>query len=99
MSLTSRQLRHLRSLAHHLNPVVQVGSAGVSEGVVRETDEALAAHELIKVRIDADRAARTEIGAALAEQTRSEIAQSIGRVVVLYRPARVREDRKISLPG
>lgn len=99
MSLTSHQMRHLRSLAHHLKPVVFVGAAGISDGVVGATDDALEAHELIKVKIDGDREARATMSQELATRTRSEIAQTIGRVTVLFRPARAREARRITLPA
>ncbi|MEZ4240052.1 MAG: YhbY family RNA-binding protein [Myxococcota bacterium] len=54
-ALTAKQARHLRALAHHLDPVVRVGAAGVSDAVVEKTVEELEIHELIKVRIDGDR--------------------------------------------
>jgi len=85
MPLTSRQARHLRALAHHLEPVVRVGAAGVSDAVVDKADKELEIHELIKVRIDADRATVKVDAVRLAAGTRAEIAQLIGKTVVLYR--------------
>jgi RNA-binding protein len=86
MALTGKQRQRLRALAHHLDPVVQVGHEGITDPVVSQIDEALRAHELIKVKlgkecpIDRETAA-TEIGT----RTASEIAQTIGRVIVLFR--------------
>ncbi len=77
--------RTLRRIAHHLDPVVQVGEQGVSEAVVAETSRALADHELIKVRIHADRDARPELARALARACEAEVVQSIGKVTVLFR--------------
>ncbi|MEQ1570380.1 MAG: ribosome assembly RNA-binding protein YhbY [Myxococcota bacterium] len=85
MPLTSRQARYLRSLAHHLNPVVRVGGAGVTDAVVDKTDKELEIHELVKIRIDADREEVRSDAEKLASGTRSEIAQVIGKIAVLYR--------------
>jgi len=84
--LTGKHRRWLRAQAHHLNPVVQVGHDGLSESVARQVDEALSAHELIKVRVSADSPEAVDaIGARLAEATRGEVVQVIGHVVVLFR--------------
>ena len=99
MELTSAQRRHLRGLAHHLSPVVQIGSAGLTEGVQGAVDEALGAHELIKVKLDADRDERGALAIELARATASTVAQQIGRVVVLYRPHKDPKKRKIVLPS
>lgn len=86
MPLTGKQRHHLRALAHHLDPVVQVGHEGVTGAVVAQVDAALAAHELIKVRLAADGPeTRDEAAQALADGARAEVAQIIGRVVVLFR--------------
>lgn len=86
MSLSSKQKRYLRALAHKLKPVVMVGGSGLSEGVINEATERLAYHELIKVRISgADRGARRAMAETLARETGSEIVQSIGHVTILYR--------------
>jgi RNA-binding protein len=96
MPLTSRQARYLRSLAHHLHPIVRVGAAGVSDAVIDKTDKELEIHELVKVRIDADRDEVKLDAVKLAAGTRSEIAQLIGKTVVLYRPRA--EEPTIQLP-
>lgn len=86
MDLTSKQRRHLRALAHHLNPVVMVGNAGVTDGVAEAVDVALTTHELIKVRVDADGPEdRHEVADALVTRLRAAEVQVIGHVVVLYR--------------
>jgi RNA-binding protein len=97
MPLTSRQARYLRALAHPLRPIVRVGSAGVTDAVVAKTDDELENHELVKVRIDGDRDEVRADAAKLAEGTGSEVAQLIGKTVVLYR--RRKEDPVIRLPA
>ena len=85
MSLSNAQKRHLRSLAHHLDPVVRVGQHGVTEGVMRELEQALDVHELVKVKIAADRDERRLIGEGLCARTGAEQVQSIGQMIVLFR--------------
>jgi RNA-binding protein len=83
--LTGGQRKALRGTAHDLEPVVQVGHAGVTEAVLRQVDGALEAHELIKVRL---REPEDKRGAAtaLAEGTRSALCGLVGHTVILYRP-------------
>lgn len=85
MSLTPRQARFLRSLAHPLDPVVRVGAAGVTDAVVDKTDKELEIHELIKVKVEAERDEVRDAAERLSSATRAEVAQVIGKVVVLYR--------------
>jgi RNA-binding protein len=96
--LTSRQRGHLRSAAHALAPAVLVGRAGATDAVVREVDDALAARELIKVRLAGDRDERQRTAAAIAERTGSELAGTIGRIAILYRQSADPARRRIALP-
>ena len=86
MALTGKQVRQLRSLAHHLNPVVSVGKGNVSDGLVRQTEEELELRELIKGSVQemSDYTAR-EAANELAERTGAEVVQVIGRKFALYR--------------
>jgi RNA-binding protein len=97
--LTGSDRRHLRRLAHTLDPVVQIGAAGVTPGVLSALDGALRDHELVKVRITRGRDERSEIAAAIAEETRSAVAGLVGHVAVLYRPAPDPDRRRIELPS
>lgn len=95
--LTSKQKQYLKGLAHPLSPVVRVGRGRVSEAVVAETKKSLGAHELIKVRIDADdSAARKELAEQLASAADAQIAGMIGKTLILYRERD--EDPEIELP-
>ena len=87
-ALNPKQIRYLRALAHKLKPVVIIGSAGLSEGVINEIDQSIEHHELIKVRINAaDRQARIEMMQAICDATDSTLVFSIGHIAVFYRPA------------
>jgi RNA-binding protein len=86
VALTPRQRADLKARAHPLEPAVYVGKAGVQDSVVREIDRALTAHELIKMKIDAERAEREAIAEVLAERAGATVVQRVGKVVVLWRP-------------
>ena len=86
-SISTRARAHLRSLAHGLRPVVQIGADGLTEPVIQATVEALAEHELIKVKLgQAFEGERKEAARELATATEADLTQVIGRVIVLYRP-------------
>jgi RNA-binding protein len=85
--LSASERKSLKAAAHHLNPVVMIGQEGLSEAVISETDRSLRAHELIKVRVAGDdRETRQAILEALCEALRCAAVQSIGKLLVLYRP-------------
>lgn len=85
MTLNERQRKHLRGLGHALQPVVLVGNAGLTDGVVAEACRALHDHELIKIKVrGADRAARESAFAQIAQRTGSELVQRIGHVGLYY---------------
>jgi RNA-binding protein len=83
--LNNRQLRYLRGLTHDLNPVVMIGDKGLSDNVLEEIELALDHHELIKVRIRADREQRREWMKHIAEHCDAEQVHSIGQVACYYR--------------
>jgi len=72
-------------MAHHMEPVVQVGQGGVSARVVAAVEEALLTHELIKVRLH-DPDDKKALAAALAETTGAALCGLVGHTVILYRP-------------
>ncbi|MHB8475523.1 MAG: YhbY family RNA-binding protein [Steroidobacteraceae bacterium] len=97
MALSEKQKKYLRRLAHPMSPVVMLGNAGLTDGVVNELDRALTDHELVKVaaRVGA-RTARDEALLTLASRTSAELVQRVGHVGVFYR--RRAELPKILIP-
>jgi len=86
MSLDGKQRRKLRALGHHLAAVVQVGNDGVTAGVLAALEQALWDHELVKVKLASeDRGTRKEQADALASGSGAEVAQVLGRTVLLYK--------------
>ena len=87
MPLTGKQRRHLRSLGHHLDPVVQLGKLGLTSGVIAATTDALESHELIKVRINGDREQRVSTLAAIIESAAAIKVQATGGTALIYKKA------------
>lgn len=86
MSLSSRQIRHLRGLAHSLKAIVAIGNNGLTDNVVDEIDNALSRHELLKVRVSAsDREERDEMIGQIVERTDAELIQRVGHVATFFR--------------
>jgi RNA-binding protein len=86
MELSERQRKYLRGLGHALNPVLLIGSAGLTPGVIAEAKRALHDHELIKVKFrGAEREARDAGLAELATSTASELIQRIGHTALYYK--------------
>lgn len=84
--LTGKQKRALRARAHHLNPVVSIGAAGLSDAVLAEIDIALSGHELVKLRVAADdREHRKALVDDVCRRTKAELVQRIGHTAVVYR--------------
>ena len=102
ITLTPQQRREKRADAHHLSPVVLIGGDGLTPAVVRETDAALNAHGLIKIRVFSDeRETRDTMFTTLADQLNAAPVQHIGKLLVLWRPIplKEKEEREDRMPG
>ena len=88
LTLSSKQRSHLRSLAHHLKPVLFVGKEGITDAAVRGLEEALNTRELLKVKVlEASPMDVREASEELAGRVdNAVVVQTIGRVAVIYRP-------------
>lgn len=84
--LTGRETRALRGRGHHLRPAVVVGKDGLTESVVASLNGALTASELVKVRLlDTTGIDRKKFARELAETVNAQVAQVLGKTVLLYR--------------
>ncbi len=83
--MNSDTKKQLKSLAHSLKPTVTIGQAGLTEPVIKEIEIALNYHELIKIKIRAEKEDRKEIQQQIMDQTHSELIQSIGQIIAIYR--------------
>ncbi|RKQ37852.1 ribosome assembly RNA-binding protein YhbY [Oceanobacillus halophilus] len=95
--LTGKQKRFLRSEAHHLKPIFQVGKDGVNENMIKQISEALEKRELLKVSILQNCMEDKDVVAnQLSEGTEAEIVQIIGNNIVLYKESK--ENKQLQLP-
>jgi RNA-binding protein len=84
--LNSADRKALKAKAHKLEPVVQIGSKGITAEVIAEIERALSAHELIKVRAAGlERRARDEALDSICQKTGAEEVQQVGKVFVIFR--------------
>jgi len=97
--MTSKQRAYLRGLAMNLDPCINVGKDCLTPGVTEAVIEAVEANELVKIGVLKNCAEDPkEIAGILGDRTHSEVVQVIGKKIVLYKPAKKAEDRKIFLP-
>ncbi|QHS22833.1 ribosome assembly RNA-binding protein YhbY [Virgibacillus sp. MSP4-1] len=95
--LTGKQKRYLRSQAHHLKPIFQIGKAGINENLIIQVKEALEKRELIKVSILQNNFEdKNDVAREMAEKSESELVQLIGHTIVLYKEST--ENKQIELP-
>ena len=96
-TLEGFQRKDLRAQAHSLKPLIQIGQAGLSEGLLASFDETLLSRELVKVRFLAFKENRKEIAAELAELSKSELVGMIGNVAIFYRQNPDKDQRVVKL--
>ncbi len=96
--ITSKQRARLRAMANTLSPIAQMGKGGISDNLIKQLDDALEAHELIKVTVleTAPYTAR-EACDICVERLDAEPVQCIGLKFVMYRRARDPKHRKIEI--
>jgi RNA-binding protein len=93
--ITNKQKRQLKALAHHLSPVVHIGKEGLSLNLIQNIQNALDAHELIKIQVlKSCVTPLTELTLDISHLTNSDLVQSIGKTLILYKPSK---DKKIRL--
>lgn len=97
IELNSKQRKMLEKAAHDMQPVVIVGGAGVTEGVVQMIDNSLVAHELIKVKFNEYKDEKHELTEEITNQLDATVVRIIGNVAILFRQAEKEDDRKYSL--
>lgn len=95
--MTSKQRAYLRGLANTLDAIFQVGKSGVSDNLIKQLDDALEARELIKISVlETAPDSAKYLGIELANKTNSELVQTIGNKITLFRQRK--KDSKIVLP-
>ena len=100
MKLTTKQIAHLRGLAHSISPVVMIGNNGLTESVIKEIELNLTAHELIKIQVAGDdRDARKAMYAEICAKTNAIAVHLIGKQLVVFRKSdTIKESAKVVIP-
>jgi RNA-binding protein len=96
--LTGHQKAHLRGIGQRLDAGLSVGRGGVTKAVLHELDRLLAGHELVKVRLLAEREDRPVLIETIAAGTHSEVVGCVGKTVLFYRAAPNLGANRIHLP-
>ncbi len=96
-TLTLAQKKKLKAMAHNLKPVVQIGQKGITPNLVTSVDNALIAHELIKIKFIDYKDEKQKLIKEIAEKTFCLILSIIGNIAILYRQNPDKENQKISI--
>ncbi|MCK9175531.1 MAG: ribosome assembly RNA-binding protein YhbY [Desulforhopalus sp.] len=98
--INSKQRQYLKGLAHPLNPLVQIGREGLSEGLIEMASSELSRRELLKVKIAQNSGLeKDETANLIAEKTHAAMVQLIGKTIILYRPnPKLDKEKRIRLP-
>ncbi len=99
VTLTNNQRGYLRSMAHNLKPVVQLGKQGLTDVLIAKVDQELNAHELIKVKFLDFQDQKRDFAQIIAERTASTLVEIIGNIAVFYREHADPAEREIILPA
>lgn len=95
--ITAKQRKYLKSLAHKLDPILQIGKSGVTDNLLKQIDELLESRELIKVHVlNNSQLEANQVANDISEKLRAEFVQSIGNKFVIYRESE--DKKKIELP-
>jgi RNA-binding protein len=89
---------YLRGLAHNLRPVAQLGKSGMTERFIEGVNQALDAHELIKVKFNSFKEEKKTLAKEIEEKTQSEMVGMVGNIAIFYREHHNEEKRKIRFP-
>ena len=98
--LNGQQKKYLRGMAHKLKPVVLIGQGGLPGPVIKTIDEALAAHELIKVKFNAhkEKESKKDMAMTIENSTHSQLVGIVGHTIIFFRQNIDPEKQKIHFP-
>lgn len=98
MELRGKQKSYLKSEAHHLQPIFQVGKGGLNEQLIHQIGEALEKRELIKINLLQNTEENAQdVAVHLEQELNCQVVQIIGRVLVIFKPSNQEKNQKISV--
>jgi RNA-binding protein len=83
--LSNREVRELKARAQRIKPILKVGKDGLSPAFLKAVEDALAHHELVKIKFDEFKEQKKELGPKLANEAKANLIMQVGHVVVLFR--------------
>ena len=98
MELSTKQKCFLRSKAHHLKPLAQVGKNGVTPGFIKSTSELLGQHELLKIKFNEFKEERKELFRSLVDQVDGHVIGMVGNTGIVFKPHPKPAKRQYILP-
>ena len=95
--ISSKQRSKLRSLAHHLKPLINIGKAGITDGCLTSISKALDSHELIKIKFLQNKAAKKDLKDRINNNINASIVGEIGNTLIVYKQNEDEDKRKYSV--
>ena len=89
--LANPEIRRLKAAAQRLDPLLKIGKAGLSDGFVQSVNDALSHHELVKIKFVEFKDQKKYLAPQLADKTASHLVMRVGNVMVLHRPAALKQ--------
>lgn len=97
IELNSKQRKILEKAAHNLQPVVIIGGAGLTDGVMNMVKTSLAAHELLKIKFNEYKEDKIDLTNEICSNCDATLVRIIGNVAIIYKEAEKEEDRQFDL--
>ena len=97
MVINSSQRKHLKSLAHHLKPIVNIGKEGLTEGVIHFILDALEKHELLKIKFSKNKDIKKDISTQITDGTKSFKVSIIGNILIIFKQSENPKNRHIKI--
>src|SRR5262245_39774501 len=98
-SLANPEIRRLKAAAQRLDPILKIGKAGLSDGFVQSVNDALSQHELVKIKFVEFKDQKKVLAPQLADRTASHLVMRVGNVMVLHRPAALKQHEEDASAG
>ena len=97
MKLNTKQIKKLKSLSHHIKPIITIGREGVNEGVINSIAEYLERHEIIKIKFNKNKSEKNTLSEHITKSTDSDLVSIIGNTIIIYKKSSNLKYRQIKL--
>ena len=98
MKLNTKQIKKLKSLSHHIKPIITIGKEGVNEGVINSITEYIERHELIKIKFNKkNKSEKNTLSESITNATNSGLVSIIGNTLIIYKQSTNLKYRQIKI--